>query len=216
MDIFYRTNRSGRVSMTFDRTREAPKRPQNSHGFIADLVCVICVLRHQESIEERSLNNNSFLEEYECSSLAHDRDEKKKLDHLKQDQTTLVIKRFSERKKVFKERKKTGKIQAKRMVVNEIEDGLLEEMDRSLDGGLSKTLMERVKMNTCNNDKNLSEIQLEHEREDEFVMVVVKVVHELDCRMVVKEIEDGLLEEMERSLDGGLSKTLMERVKMVM
>ncbi|GJU84429.1 hypothetical protein Tco_1291975 [Tanacetum coccineum] len=34
--------------------------------------------------------------------------------------------------------------------------------------------------NTCNNDKSLSEIQLEHEKEDELVMVVVKVVHE--CR----------------------------------
>ncbi|GKB58824.1 RNA polymerase I-specific transcription initiation factor RRN3-like protein isoform X1, partial [Tanacetum coccineum] len=67
--------------------------------------------------EERSLNNNSFLGEYECSSLALDReerrDEKKRLDHLKQDQTMLVIKRFSERKKVFRERKKTGKIHAK-------------------------------------------------------------------------------------------------------
>ncbi|GJR63121.1 hypothetical protein Tco_1505283 [Tanacetum coccineum] len=31
--------------------------------------------------------------------------------------------------------------------------------------------------NTCNNDKNLSEIQLEHEKEDELVAVVVKVVH---------------------------------------
>nr|GEV67980.1 reverse transcriptase domain-containing protein [Tanacetum cinerariifolium] len=32
---------------------------------------------------------------------------------------------------------------------------------------------------TCNNDKNLSEVQLEHEKEDEFVVEVVKVVHEL-------------------------------------
>ncbi|GJT74951.1 hypothetical protein Tco_1041676 [Tanacetum coccineum] len=47
--------------------------------------------------------------------------------------------------------------------------------------------------------KNLSEIQLEHEKEDELVVVVVKVVHELDFRMVVKEIEDGILEEMEVS-----------------
>nr|GEW31330.1 hypothetical protein [Tanacetum cinerariifolium] len=52
--------------------------------------------------------------------------------------------------------------------------------------------------NTCNNEKNLSEIQLELEKEDELVVVVVKVVHELDCIMVVKEIEDGLLEEMEK------------------
>ncbi|GJU64665.1 hypothetical protein Tco_1246500 [Tanacetum coccineum] len=75
----------------------------------------IAVLRRRD---ERSLNNNSFLGEYECSSLALDReerrDEKKRLDHLKQDQTMLVIKRFSERKKVFRERKKTGKIRAKR------------------------------------------------------------------------------------------------------
>ncbi|GJZ69666.1 hypothetical protein Tco_0633216 [Tanacetum coccineum] len=45
---------------------------------------------------------------------------------------------------------------------------------------------------------SFSEIQLEHEKDDELVVVVVKVVHELDCRMVVKEIEDGLLEEIEK------------------
>ncbi|GJR73203.1 putative reverse transcriptase domain-containing protein [Tanacetum coccineum] len=50
----------------------------------------------------------------------------------------------------------------------------------------------------CNNDKNLSEIQLEHEKEDELVVVVVKVVHELDCMMVVKEIENGFLEKVEK------------------
>nr|GEW04721.1 hypothetical protein [Tanacetum cinerariifolium] len=43
----------------------------------------------------------------------------------------LVIKRFSKRKKVFSERKKSGTIHANRMVVNEIEDGLLEEMEVS-------------------------------------------------------------------------------------
>ncbi|GJR59423.1 RNA-directed DNA polymerase, eukaryota, reverse transcriptase zinc-binding domain protein [Tanacetum coccineum] len=74
------------------------------------------VLRRKK---EKSLDyNNSFLGEYECYALALDReerrDEKKRLDHLKQDQTMLVIKRFSERKKIFKERKKTGKICAKR------------------------------------------------------------------------------------------------------
>ncbi|GKC79922.1 hypothetical protein Tco_1130696 [Tanacetum coccineum] len=52
--------------------------------------------------------------------------------------------------------------------------------------------------NTCNNDKNLSEIQLEDEKEDELVTVVVKVVHELGCKMVVKEIENELLEEVEK------------------
>nr|GEU55700.1 hypothetical protein [Tanacetum cinerariifolium] len=57
--------------------------------------------------------------------------------------------------------------------------------------------------NTYNNDKNLSEIQLEHEKEDELVMVMVKVVHEyrhwmVDCMMVVKEIKNGLLEEVKK------------------
>ncbi|GKC31785.1 hypothetical protein Tco_1039079, partial [Tanacetum coccineum] len=78
---------------------------------------------------------------------------------------------------------------------------------------------------TCNNDKSLSEIQLEHEKEDEFVVVVVKVVHKCrhwmdlcvnqewwrccgvgwsfdllrDCMMVVKEIVGRLLEEEEVS-----------------
>nr|GEV93363.1 putative reverse transcriptase domain-containing protein [Tanacetum cinerariifolium] len=51
---------------------------------------------------------------------------------------------------------------------------------------------------TCNNDKNLSEIKLKHDKEDELVMVVVKVVHELDCMMVVKEIENKLLMEVEK------------------
>ncbi|GJV90368.1 reverse transcriptase domain-containing protein [Tanacetum coccineum] len=73
----------------------------------------------QRKKKEKSLDyNNSFLGEYGYSSLALDkeerRDEKNRLDHLKQDQTMLVIKRFSERKKVFRERKKTGKIHEKR------------------------------------------------------------------------------------------------------
>nr|GEV79723.1 hypothetical protein [Tanacetum cinerariifolium] len=49
----------------------------------------------------------------------------------------------------------------------------------------------------------LSEIQLEHEKEDDFVMVVVKVVHQYllrDCMMVVKEIVYRHLEEVEVSL----------------
>nr|GEW83564.1 integrase, catalytic region, zinc finger, CCHC-type, peptidase aspartic, catalytic [Tanacetum cinerariifolium] len=55
-----------------------------------------------------------------------------------------------------------------------------------------------AQLNTCKNDKNLSEIQLKHEREDELVVVVVKVVYELNYKMVVKEIEDSRLEEMEK------------------
>ncbi|GJX95168.1 hypothetical protein Tco_0349754 [Tanacetum coccineum] len=46
------------------------------------------------------------------------------------------------------------------------------------------------------------EIQLEHENEDELVAVVVKVVHEcrnwMDYMMVVNEIENELLEEVEK------------------
>ncbi|GKA99811.1 hypothetical protein Tco_0827805 [Tanacetum coccineum] len=56
--------------------------------------------------------------------------------------------------------------------------------------------------------KNQSEIQLKHQRKDELVVVVVKVVHELDYKMVVKELEGGLLEEMERSLDGGFVQVI--------
>ncbi|GJT84561.1 hypothetical protein Tco_1066278 [Tanacetum coccineum] len=44
---------------------------------------------------------------------------------------------------------------------------------------------------------SLSEIQLEHEKEDELVALMVKVVHEC-CMMVVKEIENGLFEEVEK------------------
>nr|GEU63436.1 ARID DNA-binding domain-containing protein [Tanacetum cinerariifolium] len=54
---------------------------------------------------------------------------------------------------------------------------------------------------TCNNDKSLSEIQLEHEKKDAFIVAVVKVVHEFDlfrdCMMLVKEIVNRLLEEMD-------------------
>nr|GEV79023.1 hypothetical protein [Tanacetum cinerariifolium] len=60
----------------------------------------------------------------------------------------LVIKRFRERKKIFRERESYLKISCK--------------------------------------------------EEDELVAVVVKVVHELDYMMVVKEIENGLLEEVEK------------------
>nr|GEX58214.1 reverse transcriptase domain-containing protein [Tanacetum cinerariifolium] len=54
-----------------------------------------------------------------------------------------------------------------------------------------------IEQKTCNNDKSLSEIQIEYEKEDEFVMVVMKVVHEY-CMMVVKKIVNRLLEEVEK------------------
>ncbi|GJU05735.1 hypothetical protein Tco_1122165 [Tanacetum coccineum] len=98
------------------------------------LTQVVLVLRRKE---ERSLINTSFLGEYECSSLALERegrDEKKRLDHLKQDQEMLVIKIFSKRKKIFRERKKCEKIRAKRdcmMMVKEIVSRLVEEEEVS-------------------------------------------------------------------------------------
>ncbi|GKD54273.1 hypothetical protein Tco_1287660, partial [Tanacetum coccineum] len=46
-----------------------------------------------------------------------------------------------------------------------------------------------------NNDKSLSESQLDHEMVDRFVEVVVKVV--LECRKVVREIDDELVEEVD-------------------
>ncbi|GKC38655.1 hypothetical protein Tco_1051039, partial [Tanacetum coccineum] len=97
--------------------------------------------------KKKSLDyNNSLLGEYECSSLALNReerrDEKKRLDHLKQDQTMLVIKRFSERKKVFRERKKTGKIRAKRRFI------LVEKGEKKFEGGFEQDIDDE-----CEEDK---------------------------------------------------------------
>ncbi|GJU74810.1 hypothetical protein Tco_1266215 [Tanacetum coccineum] len=73
-----------------------------------DIVFVLCPY-----FDMLTLSSN--VEEIEgVEHLEERRDEKKKLDYLKQDQTMLVIKRSSERKKVSRERKKTGKIRAKR------------------------------------------------------------------------------------------------------
>nr|GEU41584.1 hypothetical protein [Tanacetum cinerariifolium] len=66
---------------------------------------------------------------------------------------------------------------------------------------LSNYGLDVISEKTCNNDKSLSEIQLKHEKEDEFFMVVVKVVHKCrDCMMVVKEIVNRLLKEVDVSL----------------
>ncbi|GJU94719.1 hypothetical protein Tco_1319475 [Tanacetum coccineum] len=54
-------------------------------------------------------------------------------------------------------------------------------------GAMSKGELEDI---TCNNDKNLSEIHLEHEKEDELVAVVVKVVHE--CRHWIEGDDIGV------------------------
>ncbi|GKB11878.1 hypothetical protein Tco_0845801 [Tanacetum coccineum] len=96
--------------------------------------------------KKKSLDyNNLFFDEYECSSLALDKeerkDEKKRLDHLKQDQTMLVIKRFSKRKKVFRERKKTEKfVQREKFgggLEQEIDDeGEEDKEDEEGDGGV--------------------------------------------------------------------------------
>nr|GEY72473.1 hypothetical protein [Tanacetum cinerariifolium] len=78
----------------------------------------------------------------------------------------LVIKIFSERKNVFRERKKCEKIRAKK-------SDFLQGMEQKKKKGLVTHDLERYEFKkTCNNDKSLSEIQLEHEKEDEFIMVV--------------------------------------------
>ncbi|GJU73305.1 hypothetical protein Tco_1264710 [Tanacetum coccineum] len=69
-------------------------------------------------------------------------------------------------------------------------------MVRLVKHGLEKFGFESID----NNDKSLSESQLDHEMVDRFVEVVVKVV--LECRhgkgyCVVKEIDDELVEEVE-------------------
>nr|GEW07523.1 hypothetical protein [Tanacetum cinerariifolium] len=68
-------------------------------------------------------------------------------------------------------------------------------MDITLDS-VEVLRYEKRSKKTCKNDKNLSEIQLEHEKEDELVAVVVKVVHEL------KEIVNKLIEKVEVNLFG--------------
>nr|GEX24089.1 hypothetical protein [Tanacetum cinerariifolium] len=82
----------------------------------------------------------------------------------------LVIRIFSEKKKVFRERKKCEKIHAKRGK----KKGLVTHDSEGYEF-----------KKTCNNDKSSSEIQLVHEKNDEFVVVVVK------------EIVNRLLEEVE-------------------
>ncbi|GJU70062.1 hypothetical protein Tco_1256321 [Tanacetum coccineum] len=110
----------------------------------------------------------------------------------------LVIKIFSERKKVFRERKKCEKIHAKRaLIFSRMEQFFIagKIQRRKKKGSVTHDLEGYGLEKTCNNDNNLSEIQLEHEKEDEFVVVVVKAV---DCMMVVKEIVSRLLEEVEK------------------
>nr|GEV37657.1 hypothetical protein [Tanacetum cinerariifolium] len=88
-----------------------------------------------------------------------------------------------------------------------------------------KSFRERNKK-TSNNDKNLSEVQLEHEKEDEFVVVVVKEVHELKVivsRLLEKEGKlelwfkqdtDKEEERFEEDEDGGeMKKRLFEKKK---
>ncbi|GJU50589.1 hypothetical protein Tco_1220144 [Tanacetum coccineum] len=58
---------------------------------------------------------------------------------------------------------------------------------------LVKHSLEKFKFESIeNNDKSLSESQLNHEMVDRFIEVVVK-----DCKKVVKEIDDELVEEVE-------------------
>ncbi|GKA34335.1 hypothetical protein Tco_0720764 [Tanacetum coccineum] len=125
--------------------------------------------------KKRSLDyNNLFLGEYKCSSLAFDReerrDEKKRLDHLKQDQTMLVIKRFSERNKVFRERKKTEKIRAKSLFPVKKDDHQKEIDD-------AKTPLDVCSPRFGAPRDQISEIIATKTTEDGSRLMVVKVVH---------------------------------------
>nr|GEU35567.1 hypothetical protein [Tanacetum cinerariifolium] len=80
----------------------------------------------------------------------------------------LVIKIFSERKNVFRERKKCETIHAKW-------SDFLQGMEQEKKKELATHDLERYEFEVWD---SLSEIQLKLEKEDEFVVVVVKVVHE--------------------------------------
>ncbi|GJX83259.1 putative reverse transcriptase domain-containing protein [Tanacetum coccineum] len=69
----------------FTWEREDQMKLKYPHLFCDDNQDRDLVLRRKKKISLEY--NNSFLGEYECSSLALDRDEKKRLDYLKQDQT---------------------------------------------------------------------------------------------------------------------------------
>ncbi|GJX60560.1 hypothetical protein Tco_0291950 [Tanacetum coccineum] len=112
------------------------------------------VLRRRE---ERSLNNNSFLGEYECSSLALDREE------MRDDKNSAV----------FIDRISNGRLQAVSTVPDISGGGLVDFAP------VFVFLWGMLYL------------------EDGSRVMVVKVVHELDYKMVVKEIEGGLLEEIE-------------------
>nr|GEZ70579.1 hypothetical protein [Tanacetum cinerariifolium] len=61
---------------------------------------------------------------------------------------------------------------------------------------INKDTFKMKAQKTCNNDKNLSEVQLEHEKEDEFVVVVVKDGGEGDCKQTLGG-RGGFLEKLE-------------------
>ncbi|GKC01722.1 hypothetical protein Tco_0987858 [Tanacetum coccineum] len=102
-------------------------------------------------LKDEALRNKAMMEgltdEDDESSNNEGRDEKKRLDHLKQDQEMLVIKIFSERKKVFKEGKKCEKIRAKRdeeVVVGEgvvVTSSSLKMLTNSCLGGIMVSLI---------------------------------------------------------------------------
>nr|GEW63930.1 hypothetical protein [Tanacetum cinerariifolium] len=73
---------------------------------------------------------------------------------------------------------------------------MLKNINREALEVLWSIVKDRFEKKTFNNDKSLSKIQLEHEKEDEFVVVMMKVVHEL------KEIVNRLLKEVEVCLFG--------------
>ncbi|GKC63110.1 hypothetical protein Tco_1095708 [Tanacetum coccineum] len=84
----------------------------------------------------------------------------------------------------------SGNSGGKRLAIFMVEEAWLSEKEEE---------WELVSIIFAHNDKSLRfKYQLEHEKEDKLVVVVAKVVHELDLDGV-EEIKNGLLEEMKVS-----------------
>ncbi|GJX89976.1 hypothetical protein Tco_0343302 [Tanacetum coccineum] len=117
--------------------------------------------------------------------------------HYKQDQTK-TRQSINVKSHIFNVREDNDKSKQTPTRMSSVVQRSLKKETSTLGEIVSLNYIKSNKNNTCNNDKNLSEIQLEHKKEDELVAVMVNVVHELGCMMVVKEIENGLLKEVEK------------------
>nr|GEU83781.1 ulp1 protease family, C-terminal catalytic domain-containing protein [Tanacetum cinerariifolium] len=127
--------------------------------------------------------------------------EKKRLDHLKQDQEMLVIKIFSKRKKVFRERKKCEKIRAKSLVkvmvvvVNLVVEVmkacvLCEEGDEVINWTSSGVIGERVRVMSIDVFFELDVV--EELLEEEILQMIIDL--QLHLNSVEKKLKPGPLD----------------------